>query len=69
VRVAHLRGASGGLNGGFKLVWGNTVKDDGAANILTGGQDVIAGDLDWFFMGALDKLQGFESGEKIINAP
>jgi Ca2+-binding RTX toxin-like protein len=44
-RVAHLRGASGGLNGSNFLVFGVTVIDDGAADTLTGSQQ-----LDWFFV-------------------
>ena len=34
----------GGDNGTYKLIWGTTVKDDTAADTLTGG-----GGLDWFF--------------------
>jgi hypothetical protein len=42
-RVADLKNG-GGLNGTNRLVWGTTVLDDGAADMLTG-----AAGLDWYF--------------------
>jgi hypothetical protein len=42
-RITDLRNG-GGYNGSFRLVWGSTVVDDGAADRLTGGPG-----LDWFF--------------------
>ena len=49
-----------GLPGGYKLVWGTTVRDDGSANTLTGG----AG-MDWFFKGAKDTISDLQSGEVV----
>src|SRR5207302_6639856 len=49
-RIANLR-AGGGLNGSNNLILGQTVLDDGAANVLAGG----AG-LDWFWRFAGDSI-------------
>jgi hypothetical protein len=59
VRLSHLK-LGGGLNGSNKLVFGTTVHDDGAANILSGG----AG-MDWFFKGAHDTITDLQSGEQV----
>jgi Ca2+-binding RTX toxin-like protein len=59
VRISHLKNG-GGLNGSNKLVFGTTVHDDEAANILTGG----AG-MDWFFKGAHDTITDRQSGEQV----
>jgi hypothetical protein len=54
-RLEGLR--SGGLNGSFHLIWGTTVKDDGAPDVLNGG----AG-FDWYFAqlsgGVVDTING-----------
>jgi hypothetical protein len=57
-RVNHLR-KGGGLNGSFVLDK-NTVADDGAADILTGG----AG-RDWFFKGKKDSITDLAADERI----
>jgi hypothetical protein len=49
-----------GLPGGYKLVWGTTVHDNGKADTLTGG-----GGMNWFFKGTKDKITDFLSGEQI----
>jgi Ca2+-binding RTX toxin-like protein len=58
-RVGHLK-LGGGLNGTNKLVFGLTVHDDQAANVLTG-----AAGLDWFFAGKQDTITDRESGELV----
>jgi hypothetical protein len=63
-RVSDLKNG-GGLNGSAKLAFGTTVKDDLAADTLTGGAPVAAGLLDWFFQGLGDKLNGVEGGEQV----
>jgi hypothetical protein len=49
-----------GLPGGYKLVWGTTVYDNGQVDTLTGG-----GGMDWFFEGAKDTITDYQSGEQI----
>src|SRR5262249_6463669 len=49
-----------GVPGGYKLVFGTTVHDDGKANTLTGNAGT-----DWFFQGALDTITDHQSGEQI----
>jgi Ca2+-binding RTX toxin-like protein len=49
-----------GLPGGYKLVWGTTVYDNGKVDTLTGG-----GGMNWFFTGANDKVTDYQSGEQI----
>jgi Ca2+-binding RTX toxin-like protein len=63
-RVSHLK-KGGGLNGSAKLLFGTTVKDDLAADQLTGAAPAAAGLLDWFFKGSGDKLTGVEAGEQV----
>jgi hypothetical protein len=58
-RITDLRNGTG-LNGPNKLIFGTTVHDDGAANVLTGG----AG-MDWFFMGAVDIITDLMPGEQV----
>jgi hypothetical protein len=60
-------GANGGLhlNNGNTLKFGSTVKDDGAADVITAKSSSQA--LDWFFQGAGDTLVNVESGEHINN--
>jgi hypothetical protein len=64
VRVAHLR-QGGGLNGPKKLIFGNTVTDDGSADVVAAAPASLA--LDWFFGGSLDTFVNVESGEHINN--
>lgn len=53
-RIAHIEGTqSGGLNGTNDLIFGSTVKGDGAANKLTGGK------------GTQDKITDHHAGEQI----
>jgi hypothetical protein len=49
-----------GLAGGYKLVWGKTVHDNGQVVTLTGG-----GGMNWFFKGAKDTITDYQSGEQI----
>ncbi len=49
-----------GVPGGYQLLWGTTVFDNGKADTLTGG-----GGMNWFFEGALDKITDYQSGEQI----
>jgi Ca2+-binding RTX toxin-like protein len=49
-----------GLTGGYKLVWGKTVHDNGQVVILTGG-----GGRNWFFKGTKDTITDYHSGEQI----
>jgi hypothetical protein len=49
-----------GLPGGYKLVWGTTVHDNGKVDTLTGG-----GGMNWFFKGTKDKITDYHSGEQI----
>ena len=59
-RVAHLRGAAGGLNGAIFLDFGVTVLDDGAADTLTGSQQ-----LDWFFVFNGDTVTDNNDNEEV----
>jgi len=60
-RIAQLNGSqAGGTNGAF-LLNATTVHDDGATNVLFGGQD-----LDWFFVGLNDKTDQHK-GETVTN--
>jgi hypothetical protein len=62
--AARFRKINTGLPGGYRLTYGTTVNDDGAANNLTAassGPSTPA--LDWFFAGALDTLVNLEPGE------
>jgi hypothetical protein len=62
-RISDIKNG-GGLNGSNKLVWGTTVKDDGSANTLTGGIDVV----DWFFANQAaghDTIVNYQPGEQI----
>jgi Ca2+-binding RTX toxin-like protein len=58
-RITDLRNGTG-LNGSNKLIFGTTVHDDGAANVLTGGLG-----MDWFFMGAVDVITDLMPGEQV----
>jgi hypothetical protein len=58
-RINHLR-LGGGLNGTNELVFGVTVTDDHAADVLTGG----AGS-DWFFEDGLDTITDLSASELI----
>jgi hypothetical protein len=49
-----------GLPGGYKLVWGTTVHDNGKVDTLAGG-----GGMNWFFKGTKDKITDYHSGEQI----
>jgi Ca2+-binding RTX toxin-like protein len=60
-RIAFLTNG-GGHNGNNTLVFGGTVQDDGAVNMLTGN-----GATDWFFQGALDTLTDNLPGEQVNN--
>jgi hypothetical protein len=52
---------TGVVPGGYSLNFGTTVKEDSAANVVSGAASGLA--LDWFFAGSHDKLIGFVSGE------
>jgi hypothetical protein len=58
-------GNGAGLNGAFKLNFGTTVKDDGAADTVTAA--AAPAPLDWFFQGTGDTLVNLQSGEHINN--
>jgi hypothetical protein len=58
-------GTGGGLNGTSKLQFGTTVKDDGAADTVTGADSAVA--FNWFFQGAADILFNVKDGEHINN--
>jgi hypothetical protein len=56
LRFQRIEGqAAGGLNGGNRLVWGQTVQDNDKASVLSGGAS-----LDWFFA-------NFPGGDDIIH--
>jgi hypothetical protein len=56
-RIAKIKA---GLPGGYKLVWGTTVRDNGQADTLTGG-----GGTNWFFEGTLGTITDHKPGEQI----
>jgi hypothetical protein len=59
-RIADLR-HGGGLNGGYKLLWGTTVMDDGgSADKLTGN-----GGQDWYFRFPGDQVTDANAGELV----
>jgi hypothetical protein len=60
---------TGAIAGGYKLNYGTTVQDDGIADTLTAatsGSSTPA--VDWFFAGALDTINNFETGEHKNNS-
>jgi hypothetical protein len=59
-RISDLK-TGGGLNGTNLLIFGTTVKDDGSADLLTGG----AGGMDWFFKGSNDTITNLQTGEQV----
>jgi hypothetical protein len=62
-RIADLR-RGGGLNGGYKLLWGTTVLDDGgAADTLTGG-----GGQDWYFQFSSDTVTDATASDLVETA-
>jgi Ca2+-binding RTX toxin-like protein len=60
-RINNLRNG-GGLNGANKLVFGSTVLDDLAADVLTGGLG-----LDWFFKDGLDTITDLDTANEVVN--
>jgi hypothetical protein len=62
-RIADLR-HGGGLNGGYKLLWGTTVLNDGAADTLTGN-----GGQDWYFQFPSDTVTDAAAGDLIETKP
>ncbi|MFO0927420.1 MAG: hypothetical protein U0736_10325 [Gemmataceae bacterium] len=56
LRIRHLQGAAGGLNGTVRLTAG-TVNNDAAVDTLTGGLG-----LDWFLASLLDSLTDLNTG-------
>jgi hypothetical protein len=62
-RVADLRNG-GGLNGGYKLLWGTTVLAGSPADQLTGG-----GGQDWFFQFPGQQVIGAAAGAVVENQP
>src|SRR5262249_24937949 len=59
-RINHLK-LGGGLNGSNKLIFGVTVTDDLAADVLTGGAGT-----DWFLEDGLDTITDLSASE-IVN--
>ncbi len=56
-RIAKI---TAGVTGGYKLIWGTTVHDDGVASTLTGG----AG-MNWFFKGTSGTITDLKPGERV----
>jgi hypothetical protein len=56
---------SGAIPGGYSPNYGLTVRDDTAANLLTGAASAAA--LDWYFAGSPDTLVNQVQGEHLNN--
>jgi hypothetical protein len=62
-RITNIKNGTG-LTGGNKLVWGSTVTDDGAADVLTAATSGASVG-DWFFVGVGDTKNNYEAGEQV----